>query len=227
MDKTFSDILKSLKYPSLSDFLEIIKKEPILFPKQEEINEKWIKLSTIYKYLFSYYFLKMTRLDKLDKKIASLAILSTPETKKNFFQRFDFMNLNYFYLRCWPRVERLSKEETKSFLNSVNRGDEGSWLVALSIVANTYKKVMTVNPEGENIIYEPISTLHGDYQVKGNEIPLTICSVAEFDSNGYLVSNENEQKRIRIFNEIWQQIDAALSRDIDCNTKTSIELFQV
>lgn len=213
--------------PTVEEVRTQAREESVLFPAPDVITEDWISLSQTYQFLFSSLMLERTGLDKLDERIAQRRVAPTPDDKKGYYQKFDRLGLRYFYLRCCARVERLSEEERKALAEARDAGTDESWISALAIVSDTFQRVMRVNPESPETTYEPLETIHGDYQVKGKEIPLAMRSVAEFNPDGSLVSEERETERLRLFTRIWEQLDAALSKDLGCPVKTVVEAFLV
>lgn len=219
--------LETIDMPTQVQVLEQAEKEGVLFPKREEITQDWIKLSQIYQALFGIFLIEKTGLDRLDERIAQRNISPALEEQKSYYQKYGDIGLRFFYLRCCARIERLSGEEIRLLGECSQNEDDTSWARAMELVDKTFQTVMTVDPEHPNMVYEPKRTLHKDYQVKGEEIPLVMRSVADFNHDGSLVSESAERERIEIFTNIWRQIDKALSNDLGCRTRTAVEVFEL
>ncbi len=218
--------LEEIKYPTVEETLLQAENEPILFPEKEVITEEWVKLSQIYKYIFSLFFVDQTGLYKLDERIGEMEILPVFDDDKSYFEKYDCMELNYFTLRCCARVERLEEDEKKMLLEAIEAADEDSWKKAYVVVSATFKKIMTVNPEAPETFFEPLKTIRGDYIVKGNEIPVSMSSAADFDFDGSFADENAEKKRVDLFFNIKNQIDPMLSEDLNCPTRTVLEVYR-
>lgn len=206
--------------PDLEETLRTAKEEEILFPAPEKITRDWILRSQLYRAAFSDYLIRATGLDRLDRRLAEQGFLPAFPESMSFFQKYDLLGLPFFYIRMMPRVDRLA-EADQALLTEGSRDD------VLDLVRKTFPLVMTVEPEQADTVFEPTETLHGDYQVHGDEIPIAMRSAAEFDSDGALLSEEREQTRVSVFTNVWRQIDNALTKDLGCRTRTAVELFFV
>lgn len=221
------DIIRELPRPPLEELTRTAEQEPVLFPPASTLTEDWLSLSQLYRALFSAFFLSKTGLDRLDRRLAERGFAPVPEGERRFFQRYDSLGLDYFYLRTMARVERLSAEERDALRNAEEAGTAESLEEAMRLVEETFRRVMPVDMERPNDVFEPKPTIHGDYRVRGSEIPLVICSAAAFDKDGNLLSDEQEKDRIQVFTNVWRQLDSKLSADLGCATKSAIEVFYI
>ena len=227
MDKKIWELFDSQILPDMDEVNKQAAQESILFPPAEEITADWLKQSQLYQFLFGLLFKSRTGVERLEDKISLRNISPAAEGSKNYYQKYDRMGLRYFYLRGVARVERLSDEDRESLEQCLKTPDEDTYRKALSMVENTFGTVMAVSPDNPETVYEPKQTLHGDYRIEGKNIPLAMRSVADFNPDGSLKSEEAELQRIQTFTNIWKQIDPALSADLGCGTTTAVEVFEV
>ena len=227
MDKKIWELFDSRTLPGIDEVKKQADQESILFPPAEEITEDWIKGSQLYQFLFGLIFKSRTGVERLEDKISLRNILPAAEGSKNYYQKYDCMDLRYFYLRGTARVERLSGEDRELLDACLKDPNEETFRDALSMVENTFENVMAVSPENPTTVYEPKQTLHGDYRIEGKNIPLVMRSVADFNPDGSLKSEEAEMQRLQTFTNIRRQIDPALSADLGCGTTTAVEVFEV
>lgn len=213
--------------PAKREVLIQATRERLSFPKVEEISDDWILVSQLYRYLFSALLLDRTGLERIDRRIAEQGILPAPKQSMSFYQKYDMMNLSYFYIRMMARIDRLDPKEIALLEQAARQNNSDTWIEAIALVEKTFDRIMIFDPDNRKTMFEPLPTIHGDYSILGSEVPLAMRSVAEFAPDGSLVSEEREQERIRVFSRVWRQIDTALTKDLGCPTRTAIECFLI
>ena len=211
--------------PARAEVLEQAEKESILFLDADTITEDWILLSQAYQTLFGRVFLEKTGLDRLEQRVLAAGIHGAGPEQKGFYQKYDRLGLSCFYIRCFARPERLSEEEMAMLKIAVETENEGMLPDIMKMVDETFAAVMAVSPEYPDTVFEPKMTLHRDYIVKGEEIPLVFRTVADFTPEGSLVSEKMEEKRLRITASILRQLDDGLSADLGASVRTTAEVF--
>ena len=211
--------IEALPLPSTEEMIAQAQKTPLLFPDPAEITPDFIRLSCGYRYLFGRYFILQTGLDKLDARIKNEELLPCPEEKRDFFQTYDSMGLDYFYLRIAARVDRLQDDEKALLEQFLSSEDEASWIEAMNFVAATLSTVMTVNPEQPDVIFRPTVTIFDEYRISGGGIPLVMMTSSEYDGNGNYASEARETRRKKVVGAISAQLADALTRDLGCPVK--------
>ncbi len=224
MDQNTQTLLERLPVPSLEEAAEQARLCPCLFPPPEQLTEDWLLLSQQYKALFSQYFLEKTGLDRLDLRIAERGFPAAAPERHTFFQKYCCLSLRYFYLRCFARVDRLCAEDLDCLQAALRSGDDGR-AAAAALVERTFSMVMPVDPEQPQTVFMPLSTLWGEYAVKGCEIPLVLRSVPDLGPDRALASEQGEQDRQRILERVRTQVDPALTKDLGLPTRTAPEYF--
>nr|MCR5371383.1 hypothetical protein [Clostridium sp.] len=183
MNNLIKSAFEKMPLPSVEEVARQAREEPVLFPDAGAVTEEWIRLSQSYMVLFGKWFLKETGLDRLDERVSAEGIRPASEEQKGFYQKYDRLGLRYFYLRCWARIERLEGDEPellKKYLEE-EPGEEAD-----AFLERTFAAVMAVCPEEPYTVFEPKMTLHRDYSVEGEQIPLVMRTVADFAPDGSL-----------------------------------------
>lgn len=217
--------LQSMPVPPLDEVLAQAQKQPRAFPEPSEISGDWILASQTYRTAFSSLLLERTGLDRLDRRIAGRGILPVPESGKNFWQKYDTTGLQYFYIRTMPRTERLADPQRFLLAEAARTPGPEAWENVLALVSESFRTVMAFAPDEPDTVFEPVMTLSGSFQIFGREIPLGLRSCAAFNPDGSLADEEQEKRRVTLFNNIWRQTDPLLSRDLGCPVRTAVEIF--
>ena len=223
MENTVISPGRELLIPSREEILATAKVFRLLFPAEEQITEDWIRLSYRYLELFGAWFLAKTGLDRLDRRVAERNYAPAAPEQKQFFQKYCPMGLQFFYLRCVARVERLS-DEARQVLETAERDGtrpEDAW------IKETFRQVMCADPDRPDTTLIPLVTLRNEYAVMGGEIPLGLRSVPRFTPEGELVSESDELQRLRSLTDLCRRAGPALGGDLGCPVRIAPELFLV
>lgn len=207
----------------LEDLNIIEQRSSSLLFQDGKITAQYQKIWQLYHCLFGYYVIAKSGLDRLAGRMAEQEIPPTEEDDKDFYQKYDTMELPYFYLRSFLHIERLSEEEIRCLIRCLEQKDsEAALKEAGKVVEITYKKVAAVKPESGEGLVELFSSVYGEGNVPGEAIAIGIGSSGEYDEHGMLADAEKDKKRIRILYSVKEQLEPVLSRCL--GTKTVVIL---
>lgn len=217
----------SLNY-NLEDFLQAAEKEKCMFPAVEILSDEYVSMRQIYQSIFSQIILTLTGLARLDKRFADRGYL--PGEKMGFYQKYDQLGLDYIYIRGNARVERLEPEERriiKEYLVSLSENLESTELTKalINMVYESYSKVMAVEPEKPLQMFEPVRTIHGDYQIQGSAIMFVLRSIPDFDENKNIRDMQKEITRENNFFSVAPQLERVLTHALDMPVKIVAEVL--
>ena len=223
MPNIFNEVFASKPLPTVDEVRREAKRLPVLFPAADAIDETWILRSQLYQFLFGLLLMDKTGLVEVDEYLANHDVKPLAWEGRGFFQRYDRMGLTYIYVRTFARVERLG-EDKLAILDAAHAGDDEAYAKALDMVEATFARVMAVCPDRPDTTFEPMMTLNRMYAVHGNEIPLAVRCIADYDTDGNIRSKEAEENRLKLMGCIAGRLDGILTRDLGCPTRTAMEV---
>lgn len=166
----------------------------------------YVQVQTLYRMILVPYFFEIMQLDILDQRLAERGYKTVLE--KDFYQKYDLMELNYVFLRSFIHVERLSETEILLFRKCIEERSEHLLRQAFQIVHATYQQVLALKPNWSDRQIEVQPSLYGEYQYTGDTILFGLASAAAYDEEGMLQSSKKEDERVRTFLSIQKQMEA-------------------
>lgn len=184
------DKFNTYETPDITEIQDLIKSELHIGLTRDDITEEYIMLQKLYKYLFSMYFIEKSRLDSLDQRIYNENYHMVSPDEMDFYQKYDMLDLNYFYLRSFVHIERLYREDLDKLDDCLKNPDnENTWKNAMNIVEKTYQTVIAVHPDKKEQWFELFPSVFGEGRVQGKNIVFTLKYDSTFDvetKNNYL-----------------------------------------
>ncbi len=179
-----------------------------------QLTEDYMKAQRLYQVLFGLLLLSKTALGRLDQRIADRGYSAAGDEDRDFFQKYDLLGLQYFYLRTLPRIERLKPEDYQKLTGCLAQRDEASLKAAMEVVEATYHQVMAAQPDAPEQWFELFPSVHGEGRVQGKSIVLAMKSLPSYDSHGMLLDENAEQERTRAMHRVKEQLEPILQQEI-------------
>lgn len=198
---------------NLSEILDLIEN----FPEEEEIRR-------IYRYLFCRFLKEKTGLKKIDEKLKQQEIpfIKVPWEEMDQYQKQDFLDMDYFYLRNVIHTERLDNEDRKTLIQMGRDLTRENGEKAGEIIERTYKKVLAFSTD-ERAKIELFPSTAGEGVVEGNSLVLVLAAMPQYDTHGNLTDKETERKRVRILVALKNQLEPILSKILDMPVRILIK----
>lgn len=210
--------MEGLALPAISELenLNIVEDRSLtLLFREGRITEQYQKVWQLYQYLFGYYVIAKSGLDRLAVRIMEQGILPAKEEDKDFYQKYCSVGPAYFYLRSFVHTERLPEKEIECLLCCLGKRDSESALQeAGRVVENTYKRVAAIKPENGRSLVELFPSVYGEGNIPGEAIVIGMSSSGEYDGHGMLLNAEEDKKRIRMLYSVKEQLEPVLSRSL-------------
>lgn len=221
MDIDFATDIYSLPIPSAEEIsaLGLIDHNcNTLLYTDGKPTQLYIQIQAAYKLIFSGLFLSRTGLERLNARLLERGHTARP--KNNYYQKYDYMGLELFYLRSFAHIERLESGELAVFQHLLEvSNDENILNTAAGIVSNTFIRVFSTLPGYPNRKFEVFPTVDGSGIVGGEDILLVLCSDPAYDEEGYLTDWDKDTKRIMECSSVAQQLENICSRALQCTVR--------
>lgn len=190
----------------------------------ETVDEEYVMLQSLYRYFAGAVLLARLELDKLDSRFVNEGFLPRREEKLSYYQKYDYMHMNFIYLRSYVHIERLSAENIGLLKKALENRDEAVTTETLKMVDNTLLDVLAVNPEKANVTVEVFPSIDGSGRFKGNSLLLGIGSSADYDENGMLKDKEENYRRINIMCSVKEQLEYICTGILNNNVGVVVEV---
>lgn len=197
---------------------------PVLF-HSGRITGQYLKLQAVYRYLFGVYLRSQSGIDRLDDRLKQQGFLKAGEEDMDYYQRYDYMGMDYLYLRSFVHIERLTPEQIELLDHMIReKGREPDLKEAARLVEETYRNVLAVSSEHPDRQFEIYPSVFGEGIVRGAAVLIGLKSMADYDSSGMLTDEEEDQKRIRILYSVGKQLETILSKTLEAETVVITEI---
>ncbi|MBT9775776.1 hypothetical protein GPL15_04520 [Clostridium sp. MCC353] len=117
--------IDNISLPSLKETerLNLAEKNgnPVLF-RSGQITGQYLKLQAVYRYLFGVYLRSQSGLGRLDERLKERGFLKAGEDDMDYYQRYDYMGMDYLYLRSYVHIERLTTEQIELLRPLIGEG---------------------------------------------------------------------------------------------------------
>ena len=205
-------------------FLQQSEKEPVLFPDRSILSEDYFIKEAFYRSLFGRWLIGNTGLDRLDRRLEEYGMIPATGSDRDYYQAADLMGLKYLFIRSVARIDRLDEAQL-SLLTKAMEGDEEAEADCLEmLIPDSYKVVMSVEPDCPAQWFEIKPTIHGEYRVQGADFLLCLRSLPDIIDEE-LVSYEEEEERLNVLKSIRPQLEKILCDKLDMPVMIFIEAF--
>lgn len=189
-----------------------------------KITDEYIKMQAYYRFFVSAFLEEKLGLSRLDQRMKAAGFTEVKEEDKNFYQKYESSEMKYLYLRSYVHVERLSQKE-QEILYAMNQGyKEKEIQNMISLIENTWKKVLQLDPEYPEIFIEEYPSIDGSGIYKGDTILLGMSSTFLYDQSGNIVDKKKEDKRIRETWSVAKQLEKIATKVLQTNIKVVVEV---
>lgn len=210
------DKFNTYETPDITEIQDLIKSELHIGLTRDDITEEYIILQKLYKYLFSMYFIEKSRLDSLDQRIYNKNYHMVSPDEMDFYQKYDMLDLNYFYLRSFVHIERLYREDLDKLDDCLKNPDnENTWKNAMNIVEKTYHTVIAVHPDKKEQWFELFPSVFGEGRVQGKNIVFTL----KYDS----AFNGDTKNNYLTLYKIKEQLEPVLTKQLQTDVIVLVE----
>lgn len=197
---------------------------PLLF-NSGKITDQYLKLQAIYRYLFGIYLSSQSGIGRLDDRLREGGFIKADENEMDYYQKYDLMETDYVYLRSFVHIERLSQEQIELLdCLAQKKGSEQELKDAAKMVEETYRQVLAVNHEHLEQQFEIYPSVYEGGIVTGKTILIGLKSMADYDVNGMLKDESEDQKRINIFYSVSKQLETILSKILETEVVVITEI---
>lgn len=215
LDKLWNDMGRA-PVPTASEIRQLGLTEPKedrrIF-ENGHVTELYIRLQTLYKYLFSMFLTARSGLDRLDQRLTAQGFNKTAAENMDFYQKYDLLGLNFLYVRSYVHIERLDRDQLDCLLNCLeNRGSESAVRAAADMMEQTFRHVLAVSPENPDQQFQLFPSVDGSGLVAGRAILVGLKSVEDYDSQGMIRDQEADRRRIQVFFSVKGQLEPILSK---------------
>lgn len=192
-----------------------------------EITEKTDredKCRKIYRYLVSRFIEEKTGLRKIDEKLKNQEKppIPVPWEEMEEFQRQDYLDMEYFYLRNPVHTESLDEEAMEALEELLENNSGEAAARAGRVVEETYKKVLAFSDEAVGQV-QLFPSLAGEGIVPADALVLVLAAVPDYDEQGNLKDRQQEESRLRLLVSLKNQLEPILARRMDMPVRILIQ----
>lgn len=214
----FWNQMENMEIPTAAELegLNIVdERSSALLFREGRITEQYRRIWQLYQYLFGYYVIAKSGVERLAGRMLERGILPVEQENRDFYQKYCGIGPAYFYLRSFLHIERLSENELPCLFGCLKQRDsEAALQEAGRVVENTYRRVAAVKPESGECQVELFPSVYGEGTVPGEAIVIGMSSSGEYDGQGMLLNAEEDKKRIRMLYSVKEQLEPVLSRSL-------------
>lgn len=199
--------------PSLDDLRQtglLEKNGSPLLTDGGEATKLYIQIQKLYRLLVSLWLTTGVGLQRLDIRLSRSGFQPAPDQEKDFFQKYDMMGLDFFYLRSFVHVERLAQEPLQAFQDALATHNEESLGKAIKVIEATYLDVLALDPEHKEEKVELYPSLYNTGTAFGSSIVLAIKTASAFPPGDMAEDISKEASRIHVLYSIKQQLEPIL-----------------
>lgn len=180
------------------------------------------KLFMYYRYLVSSILNEKSNLKMVDDFLVNNG-LSAKVAEDDFYQKYDFMGLKFFYLRSFAHIERLSEQQIALLERCLENGREEDIDEAIKMVESTYKNILSISPEAPKYQYEMYPSIHGDGLVEGDVCILGLRREVLYDEDGMIADWKQEEARFNMLDQVKYLLEDKLVEFWDMKTVVFLE----
>lgn len=191
--------------------------------EQGRVTEAFIRAQWLYEAIYSLLILSRSGLDRLDRRLARLGWLPPAEADQKRLRRYSPLPLRHFFLAVPAHIERLNEEQLEQLLAACDRQDDTSMQVAVQLVRDSWRAVMTACPDRPDMRVELFPSLWGEGAIPGAAVALVLASAPRYDEGGMLVDIREDDRRIKTMHLVAGQTEAIMSKAMGGEIRVLVE----
>ena len=161
--------------------------------KDGMFTERFVLLQGVYRFLLSRFLLNRTELARIDREIekhrAGFSAIESAE--QDFYQKSDFMGLQYLYLRNPIHIERLEEFQLKFLESLLDFFSKEKAREAVELLKNTYKDVLAFSEETLFQETELFPSLYGEENALTGALFFVVAARATAEGRKILLKLKN------------------------------------
>ena len=189
-------------------------------------EKKYLLLQSCYRTVFNYYLDEKVGISKYQDSIDK-SEYTFPVCKHSEFAKFSSFGRKNIFIRNTLFVERLSTDEIDSFFAAI---EDDKLLISdklIHIVESTWLDIIFVRLEDtyDNKSYEIIYDENGINKIKAynDALVFEIAYDTEFDSDGRIISKENEKNKYDYILSFANKMESEISELLGCHVSVIIK----
>lgn len=161
--------------------------------KDGMFTERFVLLQGGYRFLLSRFLLNSTELVRIDREIGKhrAGFSAAESAEQDFYQKSDFMGLQYLYLRNPIHIQRLEEAQLKfleSLLDSFSREQARK---AGELLKSTYKEVLAFSEETMFQETAIVPSLYGEGNILADTLVFVISAKTSIEGKKVLLGLKN------------------------------------
>jgi hypothetical protein len=190
----------------------------------------YLRLQEFYKKALDMYLLRSSSITKYNDEIknSELDFGVMPESNKNPYHKFSFLNLDYIYVRNFIFIEKLNIETINFLVERININNYDIDDHLLKMIDLTYKDVIVDNYRNDTY-EEDAETCYGPALptnfVLSNKLTLSI----QYGKNKEQLEKEefykNQNEKDKFLKQLTEEIEQSIGKELKMETKVLIRNF--
>lgn len=161
--------------------------------KDGMFTERFVLLQGGYRFLLSRFLLNRTELARIDSEIKKhrAGFSAVESTEQDFYQKSDFMGLQYLYLRNPIHIERLEEFQLKFLESLLDSFYKEKAREAVELLKSTYKEVLVFSEETMFQETAIVPSLYKEWNISADTLVFVISAKATTEGKKVLLGLKN------------------------------------
>lgn len=187
---------------------------------------RFLLIQSGYRAILNEFLCEYADLDKYQSSLDKNE-LNFPKGLQTEFSKIGAFGRNNIYIRNSLYVERLSREDIKLILDSIDGKKIKIDDKLISMVERTWKEIITVQLNEEEYT-EPYEIVYDEYGINkklafNDALVFELAYNVDFDSEGNIVNKEKEKAKYKYATELASKMEVEISSKLNCHVSVIIK----